>query len=88
MQQIFRIYTYTKNFHTSSASQVNRVFLYVMDYADSESEVLFTPSRHSLMIFSVQNCKIAINFEKTLPYLNVIMDNLCEFSNYSVFMSQ
>ena len=25
--------------YTSSASQVNRVFFYVMDYADSESEV-------------------------------------------------
>ena len=51
-----------------------------MDYADSESEVRFTPSRHSLMIFSVQNCKIAIvNFEKTLPYLNVIMDYCVNF---------
>ena len=30
-----------------------------MNYADSESEVRFTPSRHSLMISSMQNCKIA-----------------------------
>ena len=47
------------NFHTSSGSLVNRVFLYVIDYADSVSEVRFAPSRHSLIIFSVQNCKIA-----------------------------
>ena len=30
-----------------------------MDYADSESEVQFTPIRHNLIIFNLRNSKIA-----------------------------
>ena len=47
-----------QNFHATSASLVIRVFLYVMDYADSQSEARFAPSHHSLVIFSVQNSRI------------------------------
>ena len=50
VQQIFTLHLLLK---------VNRVFLYVMDYANSEYEVRFAPSRRSLVIFSVQYCKIA-----------------------------
>ena len=54
------------NFNISSASQVNCVSLYVIDYADSESGVQFIPPRHNLKIFTLQNCKIA-NISKDFP---------------------
>ena len=57
IQTRYRLHRPT-NFRTPSGSHVNRVYLYVIDYTDSESEVKFTPSRHNFIILNLQFSKI------------------------------
>ena len=68
-------------------AQIVGAFLGYIGFAKSENALSFAELARIFEITSLvklQNCK---NIKKSLTEMNVMIDNLCGFSNYSVFVS-